>query len=59
MIGKALQQRRDDRRSSATERCYKGILLTISVESRLNGESFTKKRSPGRKILPQWQSALK
>ena len=59
-MGKALQQRCDDGRTSTIERCYKKRedYTPISEDSR-----FTKKASPERnlqkKILSLSQSALK
>jgi len=48
-IGKALQQRCDDKRTSTIERCYKerGKDCSPATEdSRLTEENLTKKRSP-------------
>lgn len=52
MIGKTLQQRCDDGKIGAIERCYKGLEedhSPISKDSRLIGKSFTKEESPNRK----------
>lgn len=48
MTGRALQQRYNDRRTSMTERCYKGRekdCSPASEDSKLTRESFTKKAS--------------
>ena len=50
-MGKALQQRCDDRSTSTIERCYRGReedCSSILEDSRFTGESFTKEGSPGR-----------
>jgi len=52
-MGKALQDRHDDKRTSTIERYYKGReedCLPVSEDSRLTGESFTKDRSPEREL---------
>ena len=49
--GKALQQRRDNKRTSTIERCYKGReenYSPVSEDSRFAGENFTKEGSPER-----------
>ena len=54
-MGKALQQRCDDKRTDTIERCYKGREeehLPISEDSRFTRESFTKKGSPERDPSP-------
>jgi len=60
MMGKALQQRCDDRRTSTIERCYKGReedCSPISEDPRITGET-PQRRNIQKEILPQWQSAL-
>jgi len=49
-VGKALQQRCDDKKTGTIERCSKGMedCSPISEDSRLAGESFTKEGSPTR-----------
>ena len=60
-MGKVLQQRCNNRKTSIIERCYKGREKDFSPVSELS--RFTGKASPRRdlqeEILPQWQSALK
>ena len=54
-MGKALQQRCDDRRTRMRERCYKGREEDCSPgseDSRFAGESLTKDRSPERDPSP-------
>lgn len=56
-MGKMLQQRCDDERTDAIERCYTGReenCSPISKDSRFAGENFTNEGSP-EEILPQWQ----
>ena len=53
--GKALQQRRDNKRTSTIERCYKGReenYSPVSEDSRFAGENFTKEGSPERDPSP-------
>jgi len=55
MMGKALEQKCDDRRTGTREKCYKGReedCSPISEESKFAGESFTKERSPTRDPSP-------
>jgi len=54
-MGKALQQRCDDRRTGTIERCCKGReedCSPVSEDSRFAGESFTKEGSPRRDPFP-------
>jgi len=55
MMGKALQQRWDNRRTVTRERCHEGReedCLPVSEDSRFAGESFTKEGSLGRDPSP-------
>ena len=61
MIGKALPQRCDDRKTSMIEKCYKGReedCSPVLEYSRFSGESFTKKGSPERNPSPEAVSPL-
>jgi len=54
-MGKALQQRCGDGRTSKIERCYQGSeedCSPVSEDSRFAGESFTKEGSPTRDPSP-------
>ena len=54
-MGKALQQRCDDRRTGIIEKCYEGReedYSHISEDSRFTGESFTKEGPPERDPSP-------
>jgi len=54
-MGKALQQRCDDRRINTIEKCHKGReedCSLLSEDSRFTGESFTKEGSPERDPSP-------
>jgi len=60
-MGKLLQQRCDDRRSSTIKRAYKGReegCSSISEDSRFTGKTLPR-RNLQKEILPQWQSVLK
>jgi len=54
-MGKALQQRCEDRKTGPIERCYEGReenCSPISEVSRFAGKSFTSERSPDRDPSP-------
>jgi len=55
-MGKALQQRCDDKRTGIIERCYKKKkeedCSPVSEGSRFAGEKFTKDGLPGKKPSP-------
>jgi len=61
-MGKALQQRCDDRRTSTIGRCYKEReedCSPIAEDSRFTGKSFPKEASTNQRSFPHLQSAFK